>query len=634
MSAPPHPLDMLTADEVTAANAVLRADERVPADAKLAYVALHEPPKQRLAAWTAGDPIDRQVRATIVTGPRADVLEAVVSVTDGQILSLVEVKGVRPGLLLGEAIGVIVAVREHPDWQAAMRRRGISDFAGVQLDPWPAGSFGVAHEADRRITRVLSYWREDPEDNGYAHPIEGVVVFADMGTGEILEVLDSTTDVVPIPAERGSYYPEHVTPTRPVLKPLEIVQAEGPSFTVEGNRVAWQNWSFRITFDAHEGLVLHQIGYDDGDVTRTILHRASISEMVVPYGSTDPSHYWKNAFDAGEWGLGRMTAPLTLGCDCVGEVRYFDVVLANEQGEPYVTPNAICLHEEDYGFLWKHVDLHSGRSEVRRSRRLVVSHVATVGNYEYGFYWYFYLDGNIQLEVKLSGILSTQGVAPGQDPQYASVVAPGVAAPHHQHLFCARLDFDVDGEENTVHEVDVLPEHAGPENPYRNAFREHTTRLETELAAQRDIDPARSRTWRIASSHRTNRLGKPVAYKLVPTMTTPTMLAAPESSVGQRAGFARHNVWVTPYADDEKRAAGDYPNQHGGGDGLLRWTAADRNIVDRDLVVWYTFGVTHLARPEDFPVMPVEYTGFLLSPFGFFDRNPALDVPPSPHCDS
>jgi primary-amine oxidase len=630
--ASPHPLDMLTADEVTAANALLRADERVPPDAKLAYVALHEPPKQRLAAWKPGDPVDRQVRATIVTGPRADVLEAVVSVTDGQVLSLVEVKGVRPGLLMGEALGVIIAVRDDPDWQAAMRRRGISDFDTVQLDPWPAGSFGVAHETDRRITRVLSYWREDPEDNGYAHPIEGVVVFADMGTGEILEVLDSATDVIAIPPERGSYYAEHVTSTRPALKPLEIVQPEGPSFSVDGNRVSWQSWSFRVTFDAHEGLVLHQIGYDDGGVTRTILHRASISEMVVPYGSTDPSHYWKNAFDAGEWGLGRMTAPLTLGCDCVGEIHYFDVVLANEQGVPYVTPNAICMHEEDYGFLWKHVDLHSGRSEVRRSRRLVVSHVATVGNYEYGFFWYFYLDGGIQLEVKLSGILSTQGVAPGDDPEYANVVAPGVAAPHHQHLFCARLDFDVDGEENTVHEVDVLPEPAGPENPYRNAFREHSTVLETELGARRDIDPSRSRTWRISSSQRTNRLGQPAAYKLIPTMTTPTMLAAQESSVGQRAGFARHNVWVTPYADDEKRAAGEYPNQHEGGDGLLRWTAADRDVVDRDLVVWYTFGVTHLARPEDFPVMPVEYTGFLLSPFGFFDRNPALDVPPSAHC--
>ena len=61
---------------------------------------------------------------------------------------------------------------------------------------------------------------------------------------------------------------------------------------------------------------------------------------------------------------------------------------------------------------------------------------------------------------------------------------------------------------------------------------------------------------------------------------------------------------------------------------------ADRPIVDTDVVLWYTFGVTHVPRPEDWPVMPVEYAGFTLAALGFFDRNPALDVPPSPaaHC--
>ena len=105
--------------------------------------------------------------------------------------------------------------------------------------------------------------------------------------------------------------------------------------------------------------------------------------MVVPYGDPSPLHGWKNAFDAGEWGLGRMTQSLTLGCDCLGEIHYFDATLASETGEPYTIENAICLHEEDYGILWKHVDLFSGPSEVRRSRRLVVNSVATVGNYEY-----------------------------------------------------------------------------------------------------------------------------------------------------------------------------------------------------------------------------------------------------------
>src|SRR5205085_6865607 len=122
-----------------------------------------------------------------------------------------------------------------------------------------------------------------------------------------------------------------------------------------------------------------------------------------------------------------------------------------------------------------------GTTEVRRSRRLVVSFIATVGNYEYGFYWYFYLDGTIQLEVKLTGIMSTQ--AAESKPSHSSMVAPGLAAPYHQHMFCARLDMDVDGGHNEVYEVDVLPDPASSDH----SFAPHAPQLESEQAAQRDI---------------------------------------------------------------------------------------------------------------------------------------------------
>ncbi|MDQ1468238.1 MAG: primary-amine oxidase, partial [Actinomycetota bacterium] len=394
----------------------------------------------------------------------------------------------------------------------------------------------------------------------------------------------------------------------------------------------WQRWSLRIGFDPYEGLTLHTVGYDDGGTTRPILYRASVSEMVVPYGHPGPMHGWKNAFDAGEWGLGRMTQSLTLGCDCLGEIHYLDAHLSNEQGKPYTIANAICMHEEDYGILWKHVDMHGGTSEVRRSRRLVVSSIATVGNYEYGFFWYFYLDGSIQLEVKLTGVISPMAVAPGETPEFAELVGPGVAGPNHQHLFNVRLDFDIDGVANTVYECDAEAAAPGPDNPWGNAWRSVATRLDTEQQAIRDIDPSRSRVWKIVNAQRRNRLGQPVGYKIVPG-ATPTLLAHPDSSIAKRAGFARHNLWVTPYDRSERRAAGEYPNQHAGGDGLPRWTAADRPIADTDVVVWHTFGVTHVVRPEDWPVMPVEYAGFLMTPVGFFERNPALDVPAgNGHC--
>jgi primary-amine oxidase len=251
-----------------------------------------------------------------------------------------------------------------------------------------------------------------------------------------------------------------------------------------------------------------------------------------------------------------------------------------------------------------------------------------VGNYEYGFYWYFYLDGTMQFEVKLTGIMSTMGGADGVGDANASMVAPGLAAPYHQHMFNVRLNMEVDGGDNAVFEVDTLRTPLGDDNPWGNAFAPVATLLETELAARRDVDPSRSRTWKIVNRSKANAVGQPTAYKLVPG-STPTLLADPSSSVGRRATFAAHNLWVTPFAEDERRAAGDYPNQHSGGAGLPTWTARDRSLVDTDVVLWHSFGVTHIPRPEDWPVMPVEYTGFSLVPFGFFDRNPALDVPPT-----
>jgi primary-amine oxidase len=635
-----HPLSPLTGDEMKAARQIVFASGRagVANEAlRFAYLALCDPPKEIVRAVDRGEEgaaagVDRQVRMVLLQGPEADVVEAIVSVTRGEVVRWEVVTDVRPPLQMEEAYAVLLALVENEEWNAALDRRGIVDRSLVQVDPWPAGTFGLEHEKGRRITKCLAYLRASADDNGYARPLEGLLAIVDMGRGEVLEVIDHGP--VRIPPSTGSYYPEDNGPLRTDLKPISVTQPEGPSFTVEGNHVRWQKWSLRVGMDPLEGLVLSTIGYEDGGRVRPLVYRASVSEMVVPYGHPSPMHSWKSAFDAGEWGLGRMANSLTLGCDCLGEIHYFDYVFADEQAKPHTKPNAICLHEEDYSILWKHVDMVSGRTEVRRSRRLVISSIATVGNYEYGFYWYFYLDGTMQLEVKLTGIMSTMAVE-GDDPGgHARMVAPGLAAPLHQHLFNVRLDVEIDGPDNAVFEVDAVPTPAGDGNPVGSAFGTTTTLLETELAARRTIDPSRSRAWRIANRSRRNVVGQPTAYKLLP-VATPTLLAAPESSIGRRAAFAAHNLWVTPFSPEERRAAGDYPNQHSGGAGLPDWTSHDRAIVDTDIVLWHTFGVTHIPRPEDWPVMPVESTGFSLVPAGFFDRNPALDVPPSSdgdHC--
>jgi primary-amine oxidase len=361
-----------------------------------------------------------------------------------------------------------------------------------------------------------------------------------------------------------------------------------------------------------------------------VLYRASIPEMVVPYG--DPKfRHWQAYFDTGEYLVGKWANALELGCDCLGEIAYLDATVTDDTGQPRTIPNAICIHEEDFGILWKHTDIFNGSAQSRRQRRLVVSYFTTVGNYDYGFYWYFYLDGTIELEVKATGVLFTSA-HPGGEHQYSTEVAPGLAAPLHQHLFSARLDVSVDGRANAVEEVDVSGLPIGPDNPYGNAIVQQVTRLARESQAGRRTDGSRGRTWRIISTERSNRFGRPTSYTLYPE-AGPALLADPDSPLAARAGFAANHLWVTRYDPDQRWPAGDYVNQSPGGAGMPAFIAGDRDIDGEDIVVWHTFGPTHVPRPEDWPVMPVARCGFVLKPTGFFDRNPTLDVaPPATHC--
>jgi primary-amine oxidase len=299
--------------------------------------------------------------------------------------------------------------------------------------------------------------------------------------------------------------------------------------------------------------------------------------------------------------------------------------VADADGSVRQIANGVCLHEEDDGVLWKHTD-PDGHVEVRRSRRFVVSSFVTVDNYEYGYFWYFGQDGSIEFECKMTGIVLTGAAEDGAAPRHGTVVAPGVVAMYHQHILCARLDLDVDGAANTVVEVDACAPTEPSENPYGGAYVVRETALDHEQAAQRMVAPLRSRIWKVVNPSRHNRLGQPVGYKLVPGATT-FPLALPDSHIGRRAAFMYRHLWVTPHAADERYPAGDYPFQHAGMAGLPTWTKADRPTADTDVVLWYVFGTNHVPRPEDWPVMPVERAGFHLKPVGFFDRNPALDLP-------
>jgi primary-amine oxidase len=625
-----HPLEPLTAEEITAAVAIVRTERQLGESTRFISVNLQEPAKELVLNFHNGEPIERQAFMVLLDYVAQRTYEARVSISQGKVMNWRELEGVQPAIIPEELAETEALVKANPDFQAALKRRGITDLELVMIDTWSPGYYESDELQQRRLLRSFPYMRYDNEDNGYAHPIEGIVILVDLNAAQVVRIDDY--DVLPVPPQSGKYTPDAVGPLRTDLKPIEITQPEGTSFSVDGHEISWQKWRFRITFNTREGLVLHTVSYNDGGRERPVLYRASIAEMVVPYGDPGNSHYRKNAFDVGEYGLGTLANALELGCDCLGDITYFDALMTDGRGELQRLPNAICMHEEDYGILWKHYDWRANRTEVRRSRRLVVSFIATIDNYEYGFYWYFYQDGTIECEVKLTGIMSTGAVAEGYKPKHGTLVAPQLTAPNHQHIFSVRLDMMVDGLQNSVYEVHTESEPMGPENPYGNAFFAKATLLKDESEAQQIIDPLSCRYWKISNPNVQNELGEAVAYKLMPGSNT-LPFAHPESSVMKRAGFAGKNLWVTRYAEDEKYPAGDYPNQHPGGAGLPEWTRANRSIVDTDVVLWYSMNINHIPSPEDWPVMPAHYINFMLKPAGFFNRSAALDIPPSEACD-
>jgi primary-amine oxidase len=618
-----HPLDPLSAAEIERAWEILRAAQPLGPRVRVIFTMLHEPAKKVVFEHQPGDAVERIAFVVLVDSVPGRTYEATVSLSRGSVLSWDHVPGAQPAIVPDEFVDCEAAVRADPRWQEAMRRRGVTDLSLAMVDCWSAGNFGFPGDEGRRLVRALTWVRRHAQDNGYARPVANLLTVVDLNEMTVIEVADG--GVIPLPPEDAGYSPD-AAGTRTGLKPIEIRQPEGPSFTLEGHELRWQKWRMRIGFTPREGLVIHTVTYEDGGRERPIVYRASVADMVVPYGDPRPTYFHRNAFDVGEYGIGTLANALQNGCDCLGEIRYLDAVVNDGRGRAVTLPNAICIHEEDAGILWKHVDWRLGTTEVRRARRLVVSSISTVGNYEYGFYWYFGQDGAIQLEVKLTGVISNGAERPGDKPRWGEMVAPGVYGPIHQHFFCARLDMMVDGPDNSVYEINTVADPPGPDNPHHNAFHAEATLLGSEAAAQRVADPLAGRFWKVVNPTARNRMGEPVGYKLMPGENVRPFAGA-EASVTRRAGFMTRHLWVTRYDPRERYAAGEYPNQHPGGAGLPSYVADDAPLESTDVVVWYTFGAHHVVRTEDWPVMPVVPIGFTLKPSGFFDRNPALDVP-------
>jgi primary-amine oxidase len=621
-----HPLDPLSPTEFQSTAAILRRDQDITDSWRFASVELKEPAKTEVKAWRPGDAVPRRSLSVLWDQQTNQTYEAVVDLVGDRVDSWTHQPGVCPNFTIDEYHEVDHALHEHEGVLATLKARGITDPSLVLFDVWTYGKAMMPEQwRDRRLGWCDLWMREKPEGNPYAHPISGLKIIVDMNTLDVLEIEDQFD--YGLPEVDGEYDPRvRDTQERTDLKPLEITQPEGVSFTVDGNELRWQNWSMRLGFNYREGPVIYQVAYDDQGTRRDIAYRMSFAEMVVPYRDPGFDHYRRTAFDIGEWGLGYMTTSLELGCDCLGEVVYVDAVVPDSRAEPVEIPRAVCLHEEDNAVLWKHVDAETG-AQVRRMRRMVVSTHVTVANYEYLVYWRFYQDGNIECEVRASGLMVTTPMqTEGDSSPYGTTVDTRTYAPFHQHFIVAKLDLDIDGEENTVVEVDSVAAPIIEDNPYGLALSTQSTTIQSESQSARDFNWETQRVWKVINPNKVNRHGSNTAYKLVPGAAIPSMLDS-SSPVYQRAPVIAHTVWVTAYDDAERWPAGDYPTQSSEDTGISRWIADNAPLVGTDLVLWYVFGIHHITRIEDWPIMPVDVISFWLKPFGFFDQNPSLDAP-------
>ncbi len=623
-----HPLDALTADEYWAVFETLKASGKLDAASRYAGVNLHEPPKAEVLRWKPGDAFRREALAIVKQGRRT--FEATVDVANRKLISWKEIQGVEPVLIADESDGIDERVKADPQVIAALRKRGITDLETVGCDGSSPGYFGTPEEQGRRLQRVICAEGRG-SSNHSAHPIEGLVVVWDSEEQKVIRIID--TGVVPVPRGNADYDSDAIPP-RAIPGPI-TVQQPVPGFEVEGHQVSWQNWQFHFSIDPKVGVMVTNVGYNDHGRLRSILYEGSLSEIFVPY--QDPAEGWYHwtFLDVGEGNVwGSVASRLEPGADCPDHAVFFDSVIATSRGIPQKWPRTACLFERETGdFAWRHAAA-GVQPDSRRRRDLVLRMITTFGNYDYALDWTFMQDGTIKVGVGATGSIEVKAVrsrtaaedADGRDRRYGHFVAENTVGVNHDHYFCFRLDLDVDGVENSFIKEELKAEKVTGDTPRKSVWVTEAKIAKVEQEAQLQMMMEHPALWRVVNPNVKGPLGYAVGYEIAPGHNAISLMSD-DDYPQRRAGFINHHLWVTPYRADERYAAGDYPTQSHGGDGLPAWTKANRPIENTDIVVWYTVGFHHVPRPEDWPIMPAAWHEFELRPFDFFARNPAVDLP-------
>ncbi len=616
-----HALDPLNEAEFERAISLLKAEGLLGNGWYLQVLNLAEPEKTKAGYYPAFNPEKRNAYAVIIHFQKNERYECVLNLRSGDLLSKKAIKG-QPAILNIEYELVKKTIKSNPEWQKAMLKRGISNFESVFVDTWGPGDLtNVNVDHSHRILRASFYLVED-STNPFARPIEGISAIWDATLGEIVQVTD--LGVKPISPHKRDF--------------SKAAQSESPAsnscdgktypWQISGTQVSWKNWRFRFQMHPREGLVLYDVGQVSSGVFRPILDRASLSEMIVPYSDPGENWYWRAAFDEGDYGIGNNANPLQRGVHFPVDGQAIDTLIADNYGNIIKQPSSVAIYERSAGVLWSHYNPDNNLMLARSAKELVITFIFTVGNYDYGISWVFKENGTIQMHAILTGMLLAKGYelnkcgrcsTLSRADQFGMLIDTNLIATAHQHFFNFRLDFAVDGPHNSIAEVKL--EEAGDdiENPYGNVFLINEYLLQSESESMRNPDSSSATHWWVYNPNRKNHLGHFSGYVLEPGEGG-AYKGKLNSMPFRAAPFLKNSLHVTQYHPEEMHAAGDFPNQNEG-EGIPAWIATrDDSIVNKDLVVWYTLGVTHLPVVEDWPIMPIHKAQFTLKPMNFFEE--------------
>jgi primary-amine oxidase len=631
---PQHPLEALKTHEYWLVYDVLRDSGKMQEGTVTHSVLLHEPAKDKVLAWKPGDAIFRE--ADVILLHKGVTIEALVDIAGHKLESWKERKDVQAPVLVSEFHDLDEVIKKDPRVVEALKKRGFIDLAPIQCFADPFGYFALPELEGHRImmggcadTHGVYY--------SWSRSIEGLQIKVDATEKKVLQIVDEGITAV---SQAPANYMDMVTAPRVGTTPIGVSQPLGPSFQIKGSEISWQNWRFRFRLDQRLGAIINLAGIQDGDRFRSVLYEGSMSELYVPY--MDPALNWANRvfIDAGEfYATGHVLKPLQQEIDCPSNAIYFDGLASEEHGFPVIQSHLACLFESYSGEpAWRHFEEHqlSGSG----ARVLVLRTAAVIGNYDYVLDWRFERDGNLRVAVGATGIIETKPVKAknasedsghgmaGAPDEFGHFVAENTIGVNHDHFFCYRLDVDVDGVNNSFMSMRLVKRQLN--NPMRKSiWAAESAVAKTEKDAMMDIHLEHPAMWHFINPTVKGPLGYPTGYELMPGSTAISLLD-PDDGPQKVGAFSTHQLWVTPYKLEERYAAGVYPIESKGDDGLSTWTKANRSIENTDIVAWYTLGFHHVPRAEDWPVMPVMWHDFVLRPFDFFPQSPVITLPAAP----